>query len=160
MNWVWISTFKSSDFVNESTGRTFFIARRQGVTNSMAITSFPAACSLRNWKVFNFNLVTPSISANNHSFFNLISWFLKYPWQWNQRNLSVAGIPVTISRQNAMLCTSNPKWKIKKRSKIKFMFYEKASKIGVIFRDANIILVDKRTPTLFVRCNKMFLHSY
>ena len=26
------------------------------------------------------------------------------------------------------------------------MFYEKASKIGVIFRDANIILVDKRAP--------------
>ena len=112
LNWGWVSTFKSSDFVNESTGRTFFIARRQSVTNSMAITSFPAACSLRNWKVFNFNLIAPSISANNHSFFNLISRFLKYPWQWNQRNLSVAGIPLTISRQNAMLCAGNPKWKI------------------------------------------------
>ena len=123
MNWVCVSTFKSSYFVNESTRRTFFIARWQSVTNSMSITSFPAACSLRNRKVFNFDLVPLSISGNNHSFFNLITWFLKYPWQWNQSNLSVARIPVTISRQNWMLwlpCTGNSKWNIRKITMIQF----------------------------------------
>ena len=60
MNWVWISTFKSSDFVNESTGRTFFIARRQSVTNSMAITSFPAACSFRTGKSLSEALIFAS----------------------------------------------------------------------------------------------------